>query len=69
MPGASSVLGWRAATSMNTQLVLDAVEQALWTRSRKGVTELTGLVHHTDTGSQYTAIAYTDRHRRRQLRL
>jgi putative transposase len=49
------ILGWRAATSMSTPLVLDALEQAIWTRSRSGVTDLTGLVHHTDAGSQYTS--------------
>jgi putative transposase len=55
------ILGWRAATSMRTALVLDAVEQAIWTRSRDGITELSGLVHHNDAGSQYTSIAFTDR--------
>jgi hypothetical protein len=46
------ILGWRAATSMRTELVLDALEQALWTRRREGVDDLSGLVHHTDAGSQ-----------------
>jgi putative transposase len=55
------VLGWRAATSMTTALVLDAVEQAIWVRARDGIADLTGLVHHTDAGSQYTSIAFTDR--------
>jgi len=55
------ILGWRAATSMRTQLVLDALEQAVWVRRRDGVTTLTGLVHHTDAGSQYTSIAFTER--------
>ena len=45
------ILGWRAATSMKTALVLDALEQALWTRRRDG-RDLAGLVHHTDAGSQ-----------------
>ena len=45
------ILGWRAATSMKTSLVLDALEQALWTRRRDG-RDLAGLVHHTDAGSQ-----------------
>ena len=72
------ILGWRAATSMKTALVLDALEQALWTRRRDG-RDLAGLVHHTDAGSQYTSIAFTERlaaagvsasvgHRRRRLR-
>jgi len=55
------ILGWRAATSMTTPLVLDALEQAIWTRRKDGVTDLSGLVHHTDAGSQYTSIAFTDR--------
>jgi putative transposase len=48
------ILGWRAATTMRTSLVLDALEQALWTRRRDGQDDLAGLVHHTDAGSQYT---------------
>jgi putative transposase len=55
------ILGWRAARSMKTALVLDALEMALWTRQRQGVGDLTGLVHHTDAGSQYTSIALTER--------
>ena len=46
------ILGWRAARSMRTALVLDALEMALWTRHRGGVTDLSGLVHHHDAGSQ-----------------
>ncbi len=55
------ILGWRAATSMRTELVLDALEQALWTRAREGVDDLSGLVCHHDAGSQYTSIAFTER--------
>ena len=46
------VLGRRTAMSMKTVLVLDAVEQAIWTRRRDGIENLTGLVHHNDAGSQ-----------------
>jgi putative transposase len=46
------ILGWRAATSMKTALVLDALEQAVWTRDRDGVADLSGLIHHNDAGSQ-----------------
>jgi len=49
---ARRILGWRTGTSMSSQLVLDALEQAVWTRNRSGTTELTGLIHHTDKGSQ-----------------
>ena len=55
------ILGWRAARSMTTPLVLDALEQALWTRRRDGAGDLAGLVHHADAGSQYTSIAFTER--------
>jgi putative transposase len=54
------ILGWRAATSMTTELVLDALEQALWTRAHAGVTDLSGLVCHHDAGS-ITSIAFTER--------
>ena len=50
------IVGWRAATSMSTELTLDALEQALWARQIKGK-----LVHHSDRGSQYVAIRYTER--------
>jgi putative transposase len=55
------ILGWRAARSMKTALVLDALEHALWTRQRDGGRALAGLVHHTDAGAQYTSIAFTER--------
>ena len=58
---ARRILGWRAATCMRTDLVLDTIEQAIWTRRRDGVTDLTGLIHHHDNGSQYTSIAFTER--------
>jgi putative transposase len=55
------IVGWRAASRMTTPLVLDALEMALWTRRKHGITDLAGLVHHTDAGSQYTSIAFTQR--------
>jgi putative transposase len=58
---ARRILGWRAAMSMRTQLVLDALEQAVWVRRREGTDTLAGLIHHTDAGSQYTSIAFTER--------
>lgn len=48
---ARRILGWRAAMSMRTQLVLDALDQAVWVRRREGA-NLAGLVHHTDAGSE-----------------
>jgi putative transposase len=55
------IVGWRAATSMTTALVLDTLEMALWQRRKEGIADLAGLVHHTDAGSQYTSFAFTDR--------
>jgi putative transposase len=49
---ARRIVGWRTATSMNTRLVLDAIEHAIWTRQREGITDLSGLIHHHDRGSQ-----------------
>lgn len=54
------IVGWRAARSMKTDLPLDALDMALWHRGRAGQ-EVTGLIHHSDAGSQYTSIRYTDR--------
>jgi putative transposase len=55
------IVGWRAATSMKTDLVLETLEMALWQRGREGISNLGGLVHHTDAGSQYTSFAFTQR--------
>jgi putative transposase len=55
------IVGWRAATRMTTELVLDTLEHAIWTREQAGVNDLTGLVHHTDAGSQYVSFAFTER--------
>jgi len=53
---ARRIIGWRAARSMHTDLVLDALEQALWARSGAR-----GVVHHSDRGSQYVSIRYSER--------
>ncbi len=50
------IVGWRVSTSLRTDLALDALEQALWARDLDGP-----LVHHSDHGSQYLSIRYTDR--------
>jgi transposase InsO family protein len=53
---ARKVVGWRVSKNMRTDLVLDALEQAIWARGRpKGVT------HHSDRGSQYLSLRYSDR--------
>jgi putative transposase len=52
------IVGWRVTTSLRTDLALDALEMAIWTRQGQ---ELNGLVHHSDRGVQYLAIRYTER--------
>jgi putative transposase len=54
------VVGWRASTSLRTDLALDALEQAIWQRQREKA-DLTALVHHSDRGVQYLSIRYTER--------
>jgi putative transposase len=54
------IVGWRTASSMPTELPLDALEMALWTRARAGQ-DIDGVVHHSDAGSQYTSIRYASR--------
>ena len=51
------IVGWQAARSLRTDLALDALEMAIWTRR----SVLDGLVHHSDRGSQYLSIRYTER--------
>ena len=51
------IVGWALAGHMRTELPLEALELAVWTRQQH---RLDGLVHHTDAGSQYLAIRYTD---------
>jgi putative transposase len=55
------IVGWKADRTMRADLVTDTLDMAAWTRGRAGVTDLTGLIHHTDAGSQYTSIAFTER--------
>src|SRR5690606_16448426 len=50
-----SIVGWQLARSLHTDLALDALQMALWNRTRNN-TDLTGLVHHSDRGVQYTAV-------------
>lgn len=52
-----TIAGWQLANHLRTDLVLDALEMAIWRRDLTGG----GLVHHSDAGCQYTSIRYTDR--------
>ena len=54
------IVGWRTHHRMPTELPLDALEMALWVRER-ACQDVTGVVHHSDAGSQYTAIKYAER--------
>ena len=50
------IVGWRVSKNMRADLVLDALEQAIWARGGPQ-----GVVHHSDRGSQYLSIRYTER--------
>ncbi len=50
------IVGWCVSRSLRADLALDALEMAIWGRE-----DLQGLVHHSDRGSQYLAIRYTER--------
>jgi transposase InsO family protein len=51
------IVGWRVSRSLRSDLALDALEMALWARGKNA----DGLVHHSDRGSQYLSIRYTER--------
>ena len=54
---ARRIVGWRVSRSMQTDFVLDALEQALYDRQPQAQ----GLTHHSDRGRQYVSIRYTER--------
>ena len=58
---ARRILGWRVASTMATSMVLDAIEHAIWTRQQDGIFDLKDVIHHTDRGSQYTSLRFTER--------
>lgn len=49
------IVGWRVSRSLRADLALDALEQALWTRPNSET-----LVHHSDRGTQYLSLRYTE---------
>ncbi|MDD2180548.1 IS3 family transposase [Acidovorax sp. D2M1] len=55
---ARRIVGWRVSSSMRTDFVLDALEQALYARQPE---RDSSLIHHSDRGSQYVSIRYTER--------
>jgi putative transposase len=52
------IVGWRVAANMKTEMVLDALEMA---RTSRGARRLVGLVAHSDAGSQFTSVRFTER--------
>jgi transposase InsO family protein len=55
---ARHIVGWRVSSSLATDFVLDALEQAIYDRCGAGVD---ALIHHSDRGTQYVSMRYTDR--------
>jgi transposase InsO family protein len=55
---ARCIVGWRVSSSLRTDFVLDALEQAIYQRCGDGTTD---LIHHSDRGSQYLSMRYTER--------
>lgn len=55
------IVGWHAATTKHQDLVLAAVRMATWSRAHAGHPITPGLIHHSDAGSQYTALKFTER--------
>jgi transposase InsO family protein len=55
---AKCIVGWRVSNTMTTDFVLDALEQALYARQPE---RDAALIHHSDRGSQYVSIRYTER--------
>ena len=56
-----TIVGWRVSKTLRADLALDALEQAIWARSRVDPAALSSLVHHSDRGVQYLSIRYTER--------
>ena len=51
------IVGWRVSRSLRSDMALDALEMALWTRGKN----VGGLIHHSDRGCQYLSIRYSER--------
>jgi transposase InsO family protein len=54
---ACRIVGWRVSKTIRTDFVLDALEQALYDQQP----DRDALIHHSDRGSQYVSIRYTER--------
>jgi putative transposase len=54
------VVGWQISKSLRSDLAIDALEMAIWNRTRAGQV-IDGLIHHSDRGVQYLSIRYSER--------
>jgi putative transposase len=54
------IVGWQLSNSLRSDLAIDALEMAVWNRTRQGQV-LDGLIHHSDKGVQYLSIRYSER--------
>ncbi|WP_189259884.1 IS3 family transposase, partial [Lentzea flava] len=55
-----AIVGWAASSSKTTALVSKALNMAVWRRDHHGYPVEPGLIHHSDAGSQYTSVKFTD---------
>ena len=54
------IVGWRVSPSLRSDLAIDALDMAVWTRANDDL-DVGGVVHHSDRGVQYLSIRYTER--------
>jgi putative transposase len=57
---AQTIVGWHALATKHTELVLTALRTATWRRGHQGDPVGAGLIHHSDAGSQYTSLHFTE---------
>ena len=57
---ARRIIGWSVSSRMNEELITSAFKNAAWTRHHEGYTNLSGVIHHNDKGSQYTADGFNE---------
>lgn len=55
-----AIVGWTAAATKTTALVSKALNMAVWRRERYGYPVEPGLIFHTDAGSQYVSVKFTE---------
>lgn len=58
---AQRIVGWHAARTKHTDLVLHALRMGTWTRAHAGRPVTDGVIHHSDAGSQYVSVRYVER--------